>query len=564
MLGTDFQFRKRRRSSRSANTMTRRTISSKPQKRVINSADVQEDTTLIKQQYTSQQSNHIIYDKVSVPSKQQSAQLKRTNTELLRSDLQELLVPTVPLLGHLIPNAESCAIFITHPITHQLSPIASVNLSQDFVNLIISTEQEEGLITAALDKEEPYLVIYIPGNKHFRILQKPAHIEGIRTLWLVPWRDHDRSLLGILLFASGQAFSPDKQALASVTLLTEWMSASLLELHTKQIYEKLDTTIENVSEFSTITGDTSEMPIIIKSKKQSTELEKGQTTKAYNGKNITYPIITHNDTQSIRTRKYKDEYGIPVLYDAVTHKRRTDIEPDAISILSHELLSPLTLIKGYAATLLHLTDTITEEQKISYLQKIGSTTDRVIHLMENLRNTQFETTKSTLVVQPTSIMDLLRKTISDLQSQTMRHLIKLHHFDHLPFINIDRQRIEQIITNLLQNAIKYSPNGGDIEVIVWHVNNEQGLKEILRKVLPIQLPSMIISVKDSGIGIPEEELDRIFERFHRVNNRITRSTSGAGLGLYLCRIAVEAHGGHIWVQSTIRRGSTFSFSLPIR
>ena len=543
--------------------MTRRTISSNPQNRVINSTNVQENSILIQKQSASQQSSYIISDEVSVLGRQQSAQLEITDTELLNSGLRELLVPTVPLLSHLIPGAESCAIFTFHPVTHKLSPIASVNLSQDFVNLITGTEQEEGLITAALEQEEPYLVIYIPGNRRFKTLQKPAHNEGIRTLWLVPWRDRDRNLLGILLFASGQAFSPGKQALASVTLLTEWMSALLPELHTKQTYERVDTTIRSFREIATSTGDTNDIPIVSKSRKQLTGLEQGQIKEGHNVKNVNYPIITSNDTQSIRNLKYKDEHGIPVLYDTLMHKRPTDMEPDAISVLSHELLAPLTLIKGYAATLLHLTDAITEEQKTQYLEKIGTTTDSVIHLMENLRNTQFEANRSALVVQPTSILDLLRKTVSDLQSQTTKHVIRLHHFDHLPLINIDRQRIEQIMTNLLVNAVKYSPDGGDIEVTIWLVNNEQKLKEILGEVLPVQLPSIIVSVQDNGIGIPKDELELIFERFYRVNNRFTRSTSGAGLGLYLCRIAVEAHGGHIWAESAVRRGSVFYFSLPI-
>ena len=80
----------------------------------------------------------------------------------------------------------------------------------------------------------------------------------------------------------------------------------------------------------------------------------------------------------------------------------------------------------------------------------------------------------------------------------------------------------------------------------------------------MQYPCLIVTISDSGIGIPESELERIFERFYRVNNRLTRATSGAGLGLHICKIIVEAHGGHIWAKSKARGGSTFSFSIPVK
>ena len=78
----------------------------------------------------------------------------------------------------------------------------------------------------------------------------------------------------------------------------------------------------------------------------------------------------------------------------------------------------------------------------------------------------------------------------------------------------------------------------------------------------ISLPCLIVAVRDSGVGIPEDELEQIFEKFYRVDNRLTHATSGAGLGLHICKLIVEAHGGHIWAKSNVGEGSTFSFSLP--
>jgi signal transduction histidine kinase len=116
---------------------------------------------------------------------------------------------------------------------------------------------------------------------------------------------------------------------------------------------------------------------------------------------------------------------------------------------------------------------------------------------------------------------------------------------NFPAVSADRERIEEVILNLLDNAVKYSPKGRRIRVS-GQVTGEE----------------VIVHVVDVGQGIPLREQERIFERFQRVDNASTRRTQGAGLGLYICRAIVEAHGGRIWVHSELGEGSTFSFSLP--
>ena len=116
-----------------------------------------------------------------------------------------------------------------------------------------------------------------------------------------------------------------------------------------------------------------------------------------------------------------------------------------------------------------------------------------------------------------------------------------------PMVEADPRRLEQILHNLLENAVKYSPKGGRIVV--------QGT---------VRGQNAVISVSDQGIGIPTEQLDKVFERFYRIESPLTRRAGGSGLGLPITKALVEAHGGRIWVESQPGKGSSFIFTLPLR
>ena len=120
-----------------------------------------------------------------------------------------------------------------------------------------------------------------------------------------------------------------------------------------------------------------------------------------------------------------------------------------------------------------------------------------------------------------------------------------------------------MLNNLLANAVKYSPQGGDIEVEVSLVQDGAEMESQFAGAPKINLPALVVSVVDSGIGIPDSELDLIFEKFYRVSSDSTRGISGAGLGLYICKIIVEAHGGRIWAGNRVQGGAVLSFSLPL-
>jgi signal transduction histidine kinase len=239
-------------------------------------------------------------------------------------------------------------------------------------------------------------------------------------------------------------------------------------------------------------------------------------------------------------------------------------KPNAISVLSHELLSPLTLIKGYTATLLQLSKAINETQKNQYLKGIESASNRVIRLIENLRHISRIEQIDTVIVEPSALLDLLTQCIFEVQGQTTKHAVKLTTLTALSLVKIDPQKIEQVMSNLLSNAIKYTPRGGDIEVTIGLVKNAHQLKELYDQPPLLKMPSLIVSVIDSGLGLPETELEDIFEPFYRVNSRTVHTTAGAGLGLYICRTIVEAHAGQIWARNRSQGGSIFNFSLPVK
>jgi signal transduction histidine kinase len=276
-------------------------------------------------------------------------------------------------------------------------------------------------------------------------------------------------------------------------------------------------------------------------------------------------VLTEDGTNAPAPRLYEDKHGLQVMYDAATHeqKKQAKSEANTISVLWHELVSPLTLIKGYTATLLQLSHSITEEQKDQYLRGIDSASNRVIKLLENLRDIMRLEETDTLTLLRISLPDLVRQVASEMQNQTAKHIIKLRPCARLPLVKADPEKIEMVLNNLLVNAIKYSPQGGDIEIKINVIRSEQELRRMFGEAPLVGLPCLVVSIADNGIGIPEAELDQIFNKFYRIKNKLTQTTPGAGLGLYICKIIVKAHGGHIWARSRLQGGSVFHFSLPL-
>jgi signal transduction histidine kinase len=222
-----------------------------------------------------------------------------------------------------------------------------------------------------------------------------------------------------------------------------------------------------------------------------------------------------------------------------------------VSDVAHELRTPLTIIQG---TVDGISDGVFPPDK-THLDSIREQTVLLTHLVNDLRELSLaETGQLKLEFSSTNLVDLIQRKLTQFEVNAKQKNIRLILEDPsgTPLINIDAKRIEQVMVNLLSNAILHTPEGGKITVSV----------KIVKADSRITKDSLIVSVADTGEGIPAEHLPFLFERFYRVETSRSRSEGGAGLGLAIVKQMILAHGGQIWVESEISQGSTFYFSLP--
>jgi len=230
---------------------------------------------------------------------------------------------------------------------------------------------------------------------------------------------------------------------------------------------------------------------------------------------------------------------------------------DFVSMVSHELRTPLTSIIGFSELLAeaHVGELTGEQEE--YIRQILRKGKDLLALINDLLDTgRLESGKLALRYREIDLEDVILSVRSSTRHVTENlPTINTHIPRDLPTFEGDAEKIAQVLTNLVTNALKFSPPGSPVDIMASKI---RGRRESDKGDL-IQ-----ISVRDRGIGIPEEEKQRIFDQFVQVQQGSSRSFQGAGLGLYICRSFVELHGGKIWVDSTLGEGSTFHFTIPIR
>ena len=251
-------------------------------------------------------------------------------------------------------------------------------------------------------------------------------------------------------------------------------------------------------------------------------------------------VIAKNDTQE-SYEKLKRSYE--ELQEA------DHIKTDFVSVVTHELRTPLTIIRNNLEMFLDGTFGELNEVQHESLEILFKNVERLIKLVRDCQEmSQIYAGRVKLDYERIPIREMFEKIVSDMMflSEEKGQELSLYISDDIQMVECDVDKITQVLTNLLQNAIKFTPNGGNIRVRVKSGDDNN---------------IIIVEVSDNGIGIPEKEQKNIFKQFYEVNSPTKHETKGTGLGLSIAKGIVEAHGGKIWVESTPKVGSTFSFTL---
>ncbi len=232
--------------------------------------------------------------------------------------------------------------------------------------------------------------------------------------------------------------------------------------------------------------------------------------------------------------------------DLVALRKLDQLKDEFMSLISHELRSPLTVIMGAVNTALTEYTRLSEQEMRQLLSDASYEAEVLSHLLGDLLElARAQAGQISLYEEPLDIDEVVRDTVAKIKRQSNAHHFMVRTGGKLPLVKADRLRLERILYNLLDNAVKYSPAGGDVKVFA----REDG-------------DCLVIGVSDQGIGIPLEDQQRLFEPFQRLGNKL-EGVSGIGLGLVVCQRLVQAHGGRIWVESAGKQGSTFYFTLPV-
>jgi signal transduction histidine kinase len=230
--------------------------------------------------------------------------------------------------------------------------------------------------------------------------------------------------------------------------------------------------------------------------------------------------------------------------DEMTELNR--MKDDFVAVVSHELRTPLTSIQGYIKTLLQLSPELDPQQQSSFLEAADRQGERLRRLIEQLLVvSRLESHVDPLVVSRVSLPRVIALVVDELRPRANGHTFDLRILSGSAEVDTDEGKLHQILSNLLENALKYSPP--DTRVIVRTEPSVQGL---------------VLTVADEGTGIPPEASELIFDRFYQVDQSATRRVGGTGLGLYICRRLAVALGARIWLARSDSNGSEFSLFLP--
>jgi len=236
-----------------------------------------------------------------------------------------------------------------------------------------------------------------------------------------------------------------------------------------------------------------------------------------------------------------------LVVDITERKELDQLKDEFIGFVSHELRSPLTVIMGAVNTVLTEGERLSPEETRQLLQDAAWEAESLSRLLGNLLElSRVQANRLFLRTEAINVKKVIQDTVEEIKHQSLIHQFVIDLPRKLPPVYADQLRLERILYNLLENAVKYSPQGGEIRVSVKPEEEH-----------------LVIGISDQGIGISGADQTRLFEPFQRLEDSRIDRVEGAGLGLLVCRRLVEAHGGRIWVESEPSQGSTFFFTIPL-
>ena len=262
--------------------------------------------------------------------------------------------------------------------------------------------------------------------------------------------------------------------------------------------------------------------------------------------------------------------SVTIFYDITELRRLERMRKDFVANVSHELRTPLTTIKGCAST---LADGALDDQEASqrFVQMINTHADRLHNLVENILDlSRIESGAMPLETSVYSIQELVNSVVGQIRPLAREKTLAIEvNIKENVQVQCDRKLIEQALLNLLDNAVKYTPEGGKIWIQTRDFKQVENVDENRRNghekgenATQTRTRRIALEVRDTGIGVPLSDMDRIFERFYRVDKGRSRAMGGTGLGLSIVRHIMDAHGERIYVESEQGKGSTFGLTLP--
>ncbi len=238
--------------------------------------------------------------------------------------------------------------------------------------------------------------------------------------------------------------------------------------------------------------------------------------------------------------------GVITVYQDITQLREVDrLKDEFINTVSHELRTPTTTVRGGALTLLKRGDQLEPAVRRQLLRDMADEAERLYHLVEDLLSLSRVQAGMQVQAEPLIVHRFVNKVILDLGGKVGNHALTVDVSADLPMVDANPSHLEQVLRNLLENAVKFSPKGRRIEIAV----KARG-------------PSVLFSVLDQGSGIPAEDMDRVFEPFYKTAEAVRTGSQGAGLGLAVSRRLIEIQGGRIWAEARAGGGTAFRFTLP--